>query len=67
MKELIQKICRILCEIKDFNAGYGGKSIGDGKMVIEYKGTRYAVFIEEMGKCDDEETFSAINKLQYWF
>ena len=67
MSELIHKICRILCEIKDFNAGCGSKTIGDGKMIIEYKGTRYAVFIEKMGKCDDEETFRAIDKLQHWF
>ena len=67
MSELIKKIHRILCEIKDFNAGYGSKTIGDGKMIIEYKGIRYAVFIEEMEKCDDEEISSAIDKLKYWF
>ena len=67
MTELIRKISCILGEIKDFNTVYSSKTIGDGKMIIEYKGTRYAVFIEEMGKCDDEETFRAINRLQHWF
>lgn len=67
MIELIQKLQRILCEIKDFNAGYSSDTIGSGKMIIEYKDKRYAVFIEEMGKNDDEDTFSAIKKLKYWF
>lgn len=67
MIELIQKLYRILCEIKGFNAGHSSDTIGEGKMLIEYKDKRYAVFIEEMGKCDDEDTFSAIKKLKYWF
>ncbi|MBQ2397458.1 MAG: hypothetical protein II304_10590 [Bacteroidales bacterium] len=67
MIELIQKLHRILCEIKDFNAGHSSDTIGSGKMIIEYKDKRYAVFIEEMGKCDDEDTFSAMKRLKYWF
>lgn len=67
MIELIQKLQRILCEIKDFNAGYSSDTIGEGKVLIEYEGKRYAVLIEEMGKCDDEDTFSALKRLKYWF
>jgi hypothetical protein len=67
VRELIHKIHRILCEVKDFNAGYSSDTIGEGKMLIEYKDKRYAVFIEEMGKCDDEETLKAMNRLKYWF
>lgn len=67
MIELIHKIQRILCEIKDFNAGHSSDTIGSGKMIIEYKGKRYAVLIEEMGNCDDEDAFSAMKKLKYWF
>lgn len=67
MSELIHKIQRILCEIKDFNAGFSSKTIGEGKMLIEYKDKRYAVFIEEMGNCNDEDTCEAIDRLKYWF
>ena len=66
MRELIHKLHRILCEVKDFNAGYASDTIGSGKMMIEYKGKRYAVLIEEMGNCADEDAFSAIKKLKHW-
>jgi hypothetical protein len=65
--ELIQKLHRILCEIKDFNAGYSSKTSNDGKMMIEYKGKRYAVFIEEMGNCEEEDRFKSIERLNCWF
>jgi hypothetical protein len=67
MTKLINKLCRILCELKDFNAGYGSKTSDEGKMIIEYQGIRYAVFIEKMGKCEYEDTFKAIDRLKYWF
>lgn len=67
MTELINKLHRILCEIKGFNAGYSSKTSCDGKMIIEYQGKRYAVFIDEMGDCEEESTFKAIDKLEHWF
>jgi hypothetical protein len=65
--ELIEKLFRILCEIKDFNAGYDTETSIDGKMIIEYKGKRYAVLIEKMGECKEEDAFKSIKKLKYWF
>lgn len=67
MTELIDKLFRILCEMKDFNAGYDTESSVDGKMIIEYKGKRYAVLIEEMGKCEEEDAFKSMKKLKHWF
>lgn len=67
MRELIHKLHLILCAVKDFEAGYSSDTVGEGKMLIEYKDKRYAVFIEEMGKCDDEDAFAAMKRLKYWF
>ena len=67
MSELIQKIYRVLTEIKGFNAGYSSETSKDGKMIIEYKGERYAVLIEKMGKSVEEDAFDALKRLKHWF
>ena len=67
MSELIQKLFHIITEIKGFNAGYSSKTSKDGKMIIEYKGIRYAVLIEKMGKSVEEDAFDAMKKLEHWF
>lgn len=67
MEELINKLYTVLNLMKDFNSGYNSKTSSEGKMIIEYKGKRYAVFIEEMCKCEDEDAFDSIKKLKYWF
>ena len=67
MTELIYKLFTILCEIKDFNAGYDTETSVDGKMMIEYKGKRYAVLVEEMGECKEEDAFKSMKKLKHWF
>ena len=67
MKELINKLFSVLILIKDFNSGYCSTTSSEGKMIIEYKGKRYAVFIKEMCKCEDEDVFDSIKKLKHWF
>jgi hypothetical protein len=67
MSELIRKIFCVLKEIKGFNAGYSSETSKDGKMIIEYKGERYAVLIEKMGKSVEEDAFDAMERLKHWF
>ena len=43
VKELIIEMNDVLNHIKDFETTYSSKSYGDGYMLIEYKGKRYAV------------------------
>ena len=43
VKELIHKMHEVLNNIKNFEAAYSTESYGDGYMLIEYKGKRYAV------------------------
>lgn len=62
--ELIAKLHEVLNMIKDFRAGYSTKNAGDGYMMVEYKGKRYAVKIEEI-KNPSENAVDDIDRLQY--
>lgn len=62
MKELIIKIHTILNYMKDFITGYSSNS--SNQMMIDYKGKRYMVTLEELCNVGDEEMFETMKK--YW-
>lgn len=64
MRDLIIRLHEIINLIKDFTAGYGSETLSDGKMLIEYKGKRYAVKIEEIQN-PSENVFKDIQRLKY--
>lgn len=63
--ELISKLHEVLNLIKDFTVGYSTKNASDGYMLIEYKGKRYAVKIEEI-KHPNQDVIKDIESLQYF-
>lgn len=66
MKNLIDKIYRILNAVKGFNAGYSSDTAAKGYFYIEYEGKAYAVKMVEMPMKDDESSFSRLSKVQYY-
>lgn len=46
--KIIQTLHQVLKLMKDFTAGYSTKNAGDGYMLIQHKGKRYAVKITEI-------------------
>ena len=65
---MIKDLCRALWLIKDFEAGYRGSDADNGLMVIEYKGTRYAVKMVEMSTTDqDVSMHNAVDNAKIYF
>lgn len=64
MNELIIKLHEVLNLIKDFTVGYGNNSLRDGRMLIVYKGKRYAVRIVEFENPSDND-WKNIDNLKY--
>ncbi len=65
VRELIHKIHSILGNVKDFETGYSSKTIGDGYMLIEYKGKRYAVKAVEIDNQRDDIS-KDIDRVKYF-
>ena len=66
MKNLIDKIYRILNACKGFSAGYSSDTASKGYFYIEYEGKAYAVKIAEMPMEDGESGFNRLGKIQYY-
>ena len=66
MKNLIDKIYRILNACKGFSAGYSSDTASKGYFYIEYEGKAYAVKIAEMPMEDNESSFDRLGKVQYY-
>ena len=64
VRELIHKMHEVLNHIKGFEVGYSTKTVGDGYMLIEYKGKRYAVKAVEINPSED--IFKDIEKVKYF-
>lgn len=64
MKNLIDKIYRILNACKGFSAGYSSDTASKGYFYIEYEGKAYAVKIAEMPMNNDESSFDRLGKVQ---
>ena len=62
MKQLIIEIHTILNFIKNFEAGYS--TLINDQMMIDYKGKRYMVTLEELCDADDEDMFKTMKR--YW-
>ena len=66
MKQLIDKIYRILNACKGFTAGYSSDTASHGYFYIEYEGKAYAVKIAEMPMEEGESSFDRLGKVQYY-
>ena len=66
MRNLIERISRILNACKGFNVGYRSDTVSDGYFYIEYQGKAYAVKIAEMPRNENESSFSLIDKVKYY-
>lgn len=66
MTQLIDKIYRILNACKGFTAGYSSKTVSDGYFYLEHEGKAYAVKIAEMPMTNGEDSFSRVDKVQYY-
>ena len=66
MKNLIDKIYRILNACQGFTAGYSSKSVSDGYFYLEHEGKAYAVKMVEMPMINDESSFNRLGKVQYY-
>lgn len=64
MKNLIDKIYRILNACKGFSAGYSSDTATQGYFYIEYEGKAYAVKMVEMPMKDNESSFDRLGKVQ---
>lgn len=62
--EIIARLHAVLNMIKDFSAGYSTKNAGDGYMLIQRKGKRYAVKITEIEN-PSENVVDDIDRLEY--
>lgn len=62
MSELIVRIHMILNLIKDFTAGCSGAS--NDQMMIDYKGKRYMITLEELCDIEEEDMYSTM--CRYW-
>lgn len=66
MKQLVDKIYRILNACKGFSAGYSSDTASKGYFYIEHEGKAYAVKITEMPMKKDESSFTRISQVQYY-
>ena len=64
MKNLIDKLYRILNACKGFTAGYSSDTAANGYFYIEYEGKAYAVKMVEMPMKDNESSFDRLGKVQ---
>ena len=62
MRELKNEMHTVLNLIKDFDVGYTGAV--DNQIMIDYKGKRYMITIEELCNTEDESMFNTMCK--YW-
>lgn len=68
MYTMIKELCRALWLIKDFDAGCRGSAADNGLMLIEYRGTRYAVKMVEMSTTDqDVDLHNAVDNVKIYF
>lgn len=66
MKQLIDKVYRILNACKGFTAGYSSDTASEGYFYIEHEGKAYAVKIAEMPMEENESSFDRLGKVQYY-
>lgn len=66
MKNLIDKIYRILNACKGFEVGYSSDTDAKGYFYVEYEGKAYAVKIAEMPMKENESSFDRLGKVQYY-
>ena len=66
MKQLIDKVYRILNACKGFTAGYSSDTASKGYFYIEHEGKAYAVKIAEMPMEEIESSFDRLGKVQYY-
>lgn len=62
--EIVARLHEVLNMIKDFSASYSTKNAGDGYMLIQHKGKRYAVKITEI-ESPAENAVDDIDRLEY--
>lgn len=62
----IDTVNRILNACKGFTAGYSSKTVSDGYFYLEHEGKAYAVKIAEMPMNNGEDSFSRVDKVQYY-
>lgn len=62
--KVITTLHKALNMIKGFTAGYSTDTFGDGYMMIEYDGVRYAVKLEEI-KTPSEDPADDLERLRY--
>lgn len=68
MFKMISTLCKVLWFMKDFEAGYRGSDAESGFMVVEYRGTRYAVKMVEMSTTDqDVDMHNAVDNAKIYF
>lgn len=66
MRNIIERIYRILNACKGFDVVYSSGTVSDGYFYIEYEGKAYAVKIAEMPMKENENIFSRLCKVQYY-
>ena len=66
MFKTIDTVNRILNACKGFIAGYSSKTVSDGYFYLEHEGKAYAVKIAEMPMNNGEDSFSRVDKVQYY-
>ena len=62
MKQLIIELHTVLNYIKNFETGYN--TLINNQMMIDYKGKRYMVTLEELCDANDEDMFKTMKR--YW-
>ena len=63
---LIHALVQNLNMMKDFNAGYSSKTMGDGILYIEYEGKPFAVKVNLMNIDENMSSSKKIDQAQYW-
>lgn len=66
MRNLIDKIYRILNACKGFNVGYSSDTSSEGYFYFEHDGKAYAVKVAEMPMNENESSSSRVGKVQYY-
>ena len=66
MRNVVDKIYRILNAVKGFTVGYSSGTAAKGYFYIEYEGKAYAVKIAEMPMKEGESSFDRLGKVQYY-
>ena len=66
MRNVVDKIYRILNAVKGFTVGYSFGTAAKGYFYIEYEGKAYAVKIAEMPMKEGESSFDRLGKVQYY-